>query len=170
MLSKIGIVLCFLSSTLAYGQQREFGGINFGAGLSLTFDTGHHDRVKEAIIDEAGIVRVTEESNFVPRIVLESHYFFPDAEQKCGYGPFVAIQPGTDDIINAIGFGFMVGFRKDSLTNQSWNIGVAFVIDPSVKVLGDGVIENNPLPSGETQIRFLTKEQAGIMFVASFAF
>ena len=94
---------------------RKFAGINFGVGISLTHDLGGSGRVSSAIVDDNGIVRVEKESNDVARVMLESHYFFEKNEghtffglteaEKWGHGPFLALQPGTDEIIEAIGFG-----------------------------------------------------------------
>ena len=83
-------------------------------------------------------------------------------------GPFIAIQPGTNEIIEAIGGGFMLGLRrKEGL--GSFNLGLGFVVDPSVQVLGSGIKENQPLPQGETQIRFKEKTQAGLLIIGSFS-
>ena len=53
----------------------DFEGINFGVALSLTMDTGNHDRVESAEVVN-GLVRVTKEKNDIPRVMLETHYFF----------------------------------------------------------------------------------------------
>ena len=79
-------------------QGRDFAGINFGIGISLTLDTGSNDRVESAELDEAGIVRISQDQNNVARIMLESHYFFlPKGEflgvvkeGRWGHGPFIA--------------------------------------------------------------------------------
>lgn len=41
-------------------DMRIFAGINFGVGISFTHDTGGHDRVDGAILEENGILRVAE--------------------------------------------------------------------------------------------------------------
>jgi len=167
----------------SYGssQGRNFAGINFGVGISLTRDTGSHDRVETAFIDENNIVRVSKNQNDIARIMLESHYFFEPRTSdfsfmgltkgiNWGHGPFISLQPGTDEIIEAIGIGWMVGFRRGGDDNSSLNLGIGYIIDPSVQVLGDGINENMPLPQGESQIRFKDTSQSGIMFIASFTF
>ncbi|MCF6324559.1 MAG: hypothetical protein L3J89_09590 [Gammaproteobacteria bacterium] len=183
-LKTILIFSCFgvLTVSTAYAEsEREFAGIKFGVGLSLTVDTGENSRVTSAELDENGIVRVSEEKNNVARIMLESHYFFtPKNNGKSflgltpagswGHGPFVAIQPGTDEIIEAIGLGWMVGFRRSKGSADSWNLGVGYVTDPSSKVLADGVTENQALPAGETQIRFKETNQTGVFILVSFGF
>jgi len=131
-------ILAFTISTLLSGQLlaedgppggREFAGINFGVGVSLTVDTGNNDRVESASLDQAGIVRVSRDQNDIARIMLETHYFFQPKNKLFGivdgHGPFVALQPGTDEIIEAIGLGWMVGFKRgEAGTNDSWNFGV----------------------------------------------
>ena len=57
------------------GYEGDFG---FGSGLSFTFDLGNHDRIKSAEVVD-GVVRVSDEENGIPRLVLEGHYFFRDS-------------------------------------------------------------------------------------------
>ena len=156
--------------------KEDFGGINFGVALSLTIDTGNHGRVENAEVVN-GLVRVTEEHNDIPRIMLETHYFF--FPNKCffghkngmwGIGPFVGIQNGSTEIIESIGAGLMIGFRRSEKVSDSFNIGIGFVVDPSVKILGDGIEENQPLPTGETQIRYKKTSQWGALIMISYAF
>lgn len=162
----------------------EFAGISFGVGLSYTHDLGKSDRIKSAQVDENGIVRVDDEENDIARIMLESHYFFAPPGRflwieglenekdiiRWGWGPFIAVQPGSEEIIEAIGAGIMVGFKRDRGENEfsSWNIGIGGIVDPNVRTLGDGIEENKPLPEGETQIRYKEKSQAGLLVLASF--
>lgn len=180
MLRKTILTLILISISLpAFSQTQEFAGLNFGVGISLTLDTGSNDRVDEAqIIDN--LVRVDKESNARARIMLESHYFFtPQPESgyflrvqngNWGIGPFVAIQPGTDEIIEAIGAGIMIGFKRANETSSSWNFGLGVVVDPNVQILGDGFQADLPPPGTETSIRFKEKSQTGILFVTSFSF
>lgn len=118
--------------------KRDFGGIKFGVGIAYTLDTGRFQRVREAELVN-GVVRVKHSEQSSARIVLESHYLFTpfdssannfmdsigvgknirgssdgmvSAKTNWGIGPFVAIQPGTDNIIDSLGTGFMIGFRR----------------------------------------------------------
>ena len=167
-------------------------GLRFGVGLSVTFDNGSDRRVSDAIVDANGLVRVTDEENSVTRVMLESHYFFPcdlrylwrteDERmslnkfftEDCGIGPFVAIQPGEDDIIDAASLGLMIGFKypySDLVSDRSsFNLGVGLVVDPNGQILGDGIEENEALPGAETEVRFKEKQQYGWLLVASFSF
>ena len=169
-------------------------GLNLGVGLSVTFDNGQDRRVESASLDENNIVRVDDEENSVTRILLEGHYFFPCDirhlwknktwtdqainhsffSDRCGFGPFVAIQPGEDEIVDAAAIGLMVGFKYadwlDVTDNSSFNLGVGLVVDPDGRILGDDVEENEPLPTGETSIRFKEKQQYGWLLLVSFSF
>ncbi|MEC4890103.1 MAG: hypothetical protein RI101_08575 [Nitrospira sp.] len=158
---------------------------NYGFGVALTYtqDLGRHDRVKNAQVVN-GVVRVTEDGNALPRIMLETHYFFkPEADlfwgvkaKEWGHGPFVALQPGSQNIVEAVAIGWMIGFRRadgdssDITKNSSFNLGVGFVVDPKVQVLGEGITKNQALPSGETQIRYRDTAQYGILILSSFSF
>ncbi len=162
--------------------QKEFAGLNFGAGISLTIDSGSNDRINGAQIvsnEQTGesVVRITDEENSVARVMLESHYFFQPATRiwnvkpgNWGVGPFVALQPGTDEIIEAVALGVMIGFKRPDETGTSWNIGIGVVVDPNVQILGDGFVENQAPPVGETQVRFKEKSQVGLLLIASFGF
>lgn len=165
----------------ALNKDNPISGLKLGVGLSLTHDLGENDRVDSASVVN-GIVRVESENNDVVRIMLESHFFFPQEKDfplfgrvkgnQWGWGPFVAIQPGSNEIIDAIGFGVMVGFKRtsDPSDASSWNIGMGFVVDPNVKVLGDGIQADQPLPPGETEVRFKEKSQWGLLIITSFTF
>jgi len=175
------LLTCF-SSSFAYAQEpdktREFAGLSFGVGISATFDLGENDRVSAAeVVND--IVRVTDKDNVRARIMLESHYFFKPEKafpltgtesEKWGYGPFIALQPGTDEIIESIGFGLMVGFRRDEDSDQSFNIGLGVAYDPNTQTLGADVIDGQPLPAGETDVRFLEQDQVGLLLLTSFSF
>lgn len=94
-----------------------------------------------------------------------------------GIGPFLAIQPGTDEIVESIGIGVMVGLRRggdDSEGNQSFNLGLGVVNDPSVQILGEGFVADQPAPLDENSnplpIRFRKTDQTGLLLLASFSF
>jgi hypothetical protein len=97
------------------------------------------------------------------------------------HGPFVAIQvgggtsavPGDKDLVTSYALGWMIGLRHPHLTtsdNASWNLGLGVRVDPNTKVLGDGIIANQPLPNGETVIRYKTEPRFGLMVMSSFSF
>lgn len=159
---------------------RTFAGLRFGVGLSLTINRDSRSQIKTAEI-VSGITRVSFEQNNEARIMLESHYFFTPKLKNdglfgvrtgnWGIGPFVAVQPGSDEIIDAIGAGFMIGFRRDGSDQpSSWNFGVGAIVDPNVTVLGDGFTENAAPPENETQVRLKQTSQRGIVLLTSFSF
>lgn len=165
----------------------KFGGIDFGVGIAFSADTGTNDRVREAELVN-GIVRVTHSDNVRARLILESHYFFtPMAEdgvrrlpifglentelkKTWGWGPFLAVQPSSEQVIDAIGGGVMVGLRKAGEGNDSFNIGLGLLVDLDTRILGDGILADQPLPAGETQIRFKRRDQTGVLLLSSFSF
>ena len=140
--------------------------LGFGIGLSYIQDLGKNDRVKSAELVN-GVVRVTDEQNGSAAIVFEGHYFFHNLK-TFGHGPFVAVQAGgSGDIITSVALGWMFGLRKHETDTRSWNLGIGLAADPNVQILGDGLTANDPLPEGETAIRFKEKTQFGLMFVFS---
>jgi len=281
--------LLFLTGTSS--AEETFAGLKFGVGLSLTLDTGKHDRIDTAEPDGNKIVRVIKEHNDIPRVLLETHYFFMPKKQfwlpfgsnlepgEWGWGPFIGLEPGSEKVIKAIGGGLMVGFLRREKTNieqkceneaealckctetdtkqgceyrakkacllncqrlcekkapdcpdskkptdtksaatdnlqtnvsanpaanppsdasckeavikacnapptdadckevaasakvkDSFNIGIGLMMDPSVKILGDGITENEPLPAGETTVRTKETSQWGVLFMVSYNF
>lgn len=154
---------------------RKFAGINFGVGISVTADTGSRDRVSAASIDANGIVRVDKKDDVRARVMLETHAFVKTwGDPRRGVGPFIALQPGTDEIIEAIGIGVMFGFKRtDAEDSDSFNIGIGFVVDPAVRVLGDEFVENMPAPldsmGNVIPVRFQERDQGGILLLGSFS-
>ncbi len=225
-----------LTNRAGSAANRDFAGLNFGVAISYTQDVGGDDRIDEAIVDGNNIVRVKKENNSIPRIMLETHYYFTpnwrifeglnlvngcstteihDALKTAGddtddvridtiatllkyspgslkdtnptvmttletcnkrvtwgIGPFVGIQGGTGEVIQALGAGIMIGFKYNELRDdpRSWNLGVGVVVDPNTKVLGDGIKENQALPAGETGVRLKETAQIGFLAILSFSF
>lgn len=155
----------------------KFGKLPLGAGLSLTIDLGKKDRIGSAEIIN-GTVRVIDQNNTPARLTLETHYFFKPnragpfglREKMWGFGPFIAVQPSDDRIIEAIGLGLMIGFRREETKTDSFNLGVGLMIDPDTRVLGDGFAINAPPPPGETEVRYRETTQKGIVLMTSFSF
>lgn len=175
----VATIILLFSPTHAVGDTTDLAGFKFGVGLTLTIDAGGLNRVQEAEVVN-GIVRITEERDVIPRLMLETHYFFVpqsnkffglfSADKMWGWGPFVGLQNGSDDIIEAIGIGLMIGFRRREDPAQSFNIGLGAIVDPSVKVLGDGIRQDEPLPAGETNIRYKHTDQWGFLIITSYSF
>jgi len=141
-----------------------------------------------------GIVRVSSEQEASAAIVLESHYFFIPTSPffgnvpagDWGHGPFIAIVAdtgGNTQTITSYALGWMIGLREPSWTydsqnkswsatysSSSWNFGVGLRVDPQAQVLGDGIVANQPLPAGETSIRYKTQPLYGVLLVSSFSF
>ena len=63
----------------------------------------------------------------------------------------------------------MIGFRQPD-KSSSWNLGIGVIYDPDTKTLGDGIRPNQPLPAGETMIRYKERAQKGVVILTSFSF
>lgn len=157
-------------------KYREFLGFNFGAGVGFSMDIEGPRRVDKAEV-RGGVVRVEQERKALPRILLETHYFFvPNASFFClrkpgtwGIGPFMGIQASADEAIDAFAAGVMMGFRRDDMS-QSLNLAVGAVLDSSVKVLGRGLRDGMPLPPGETTARLREEDRWGVGVFFSIGF
>jgi hypothetical protein len=173
----LAAIISFSFPNIAHAQQKppgkDFLGWNFGAAISLTYDIGKNPRVIEAEVDGNNIIRLKKTANAKPRVLLESHYFF--GAQSSGknnnfmFGPFLAFQPGKDEVVEAIGGGIMIGLQPAGKTDiPTFNIGIGFIVDPNEQVLGAGLTRNAPLPKNDT-LRFRTKDQIGALLTFSFS-
>jgi hypothetical protein len=57
----------------------------------------------------------------------------------------------------------------DKLFDRDLNLGLGFMVDDDVKILGDGFEENQLPPPGETEIRYRMTDQVSLLFVVSIA-
>jgi hypothetical protein len=100
---------------------------------------------------------------------------------ELAHGPFVAIEvgggssgtPKADGLITAIAMGWMVGLRHPASSpdsKSSWNFGLGLRVTPNSQILGDGIIANQPLPAGETLIRYKNEPRYGVTLLSSFSF
>lgn len=150
-------------------RTNDFAGLNFGVGVGIVGTPSNRLARTAQVIN--GVVRVDDSPTVTASILLESHYFFTGDHPKWGHGPFVALRSGgeTNQVIDSIGVGYMVGFRYKETSPTSWNIGAGLSVTPNAKTLGDGVSRNEPLPLGETEVRFKNRSLLGFMVLASFS-
>jgi hypothetical protein len=146
------------------GANSKFLGFNWGLGIGYELGLGP-TRVGDAEVVN-NIVRVKEDATDGVRAVLEAHHFFEVSRGKIGIGPVAAVQLGSDGS-SAVSFalGAMIGWKDqdDKTSAGSWNLGIAYDLSQGVKVLGDGITANKPLPAGETQIRYKTQSAGGLL-------
>jgi hypothetical protein len=176
-----------------------WGGLGWGIGIGTNFDVVGSRVVTATAVNNIVRIE-DKSSNVGVGFVLEAHYFLRDyffgstgratmcpktiTERYCmevAHGPFVAIEvgggttavPTASSLVTAYVLGWMVGLRHPNLTKSetsSWNFGVGLRVDPRAKVLGDGFVPNQPLPAGETAIRYRTEPRLGITLLSSFSF
>lgn len=138
----------------------------FGVGLAVTTNLGKERSIQEAQLVN-GIVRVTSERQVVPRLMLEKHWYLRD-DWKGGYKPGLFVGAsllGDRQVMDAVALGFLAAFKPNSGTTTTHNLGIGIALQPYSRVLGDGLSKNQPLPAGETQIRYKeTNRTALILF------
>jgi hypothetical protein len=76
------------------------------------------------------------------------------------------LQPGSDNVIEAFAVGWMWRL-PDKLSSRAINMGIGYIVDQNVQILGDGIRRNEPLPAGETDVRFRTTDQEGFLLMIS---
>jgi len=163
-----------------------------GAGLGITVTPGASDQVDEAFVVDGKIVATKKNTN-AARMMFEFHQLFTtnvftsggreDARKQLaacqidplfcpmfGVGPFVALQMSDDNSVASVGVGIMIGVRNDPRKDTSFNFGIGVQWDSKVKKLADGFEIGKPLPTGETDIRFVEKGEARLMFGISLGF
>ncbi len=146
----------------------SFLGLKWGVGLGYSF--GDEDFIEQAELVD-GVIRVTDDQTDQARVLLEFHkYFWCNNQHKSaetGCGPFVAVAASSDDLLKGVGIGFMYGWRgHDEKASDGFSVGIGAILDNDVRSLADGFDANQPLPSGETEIRYETKSRwSAILFV-----
>jgi len=176
-----------------------WGGLGFGVGIGADFDLRGNRIVDAELDGNKIVRIKDSTSNVNVGLVLEAHYFLRDfilpgsvcapkvfpltySCTEVGHGPFVAIEAGSASTkgtvggpINSYALGWMVGLHhvptgaNAKPNTTSWNFGIGLRIDPSAKVLGDGIVANQPLVAGDT-LRTKQEPRAGIILVSSFSF
>jgi hypothetical protein len=180
---------------------KPIAGLGFGAGVALSFGQSRVNnalavgpnnivRVTDSSPVSAGLVF---ESHYFfeqqPAQILGSAQPI-----QWGHGPFIALDASTDgssistagsgtgSIYAGVSMGWMVGFRRITAPlpgqaniytadNNSWNFGVGLHVNPKATVLGDGIVANMPLPTGETNpVRTRSEARYGVMLLTSYAF
>ena len=152
-------------------QEKVFGGFNVGAGVMVGFDLGNKQRVQKASVVN-GVVRIDQASSSNIGVIAEVHklYQYDSKGGQWGYGPYVGlVLSGENNIINAASAGVMFGFLPKG-DKQSLNIGVGAMVTPNAQVLGDGIEANQPLPAGETGVRYKNTTIYGVAVAISFGF
>lgn len=152
--------------------QASFADLKFGVGIGVAL--GDSAQVSEATIEgETQLVRVKKRERDQVRLVFEAHkYVAFGAGCQWGHGPFVSVQTGGDGAsLNSLGLGWMFGMRDDvdGIDGAGWSLGIGYYLDNSVRKLGDGIHENQPLPAGD-QLRFKEESDGGFMLVFSRTF
>jgi len=157
------------------GVAAQLKGFGFGVALGFRINVYKPDIVTDASIDANGVVRVDTRSNATAGFVLESHYFFLRSKEDdygnktFGMGPFVAVQPGSDQIVTAIGVGWMAGWRRNN-AGGAFTLGVGYASIPSAKVLGDEFVPGQAAPAGATAVRFQQRDKGSILAICGFTF
>jgi hypothetical protein len=159
-----------------------FTGWGFGSGIIFLAKGTGPDRVSQASIDVNGIVHVDTRNNTSTGLALEIHHFFYSHKNSSdhptwGMGPFVGLQAGTSNIINAVGVGWMVGWKAlpgNTDSHAAFNLGVGYAGIPTVQSLGDEFKDGQKAPVDKDgkplPIRYFTHDSGAFMFMASFTF
>ncbi len=136
--------------------------VGFGLGVGWTHNLGPR-RVESVSVTPNRIVRIDDERNDLVRVMPEVHLWIDRwDEQRWSWGPFLAVAPGSR-IIDAVGGGLMVGYRPHQRDRYSVNFGIGGTLDLDTRVLGDGLMANEPLPPRETGARTKQTTGAGLL-------
>jgi hypothetical protein len=158
----------------------DFLNSSFGWGVGAAHTLGK-SRVDSASVVN-GIVRVDQTSTTRPIVALEAHHFFmlgkwnpADDTRVWAHGPFASVQASSDNSsVLSFGVGWMIGWSDEIQSTQvptkSWNLGVGVLVEGGTQRLGDGIHANEPLPDGETQIRYKKSGSSSIFVLFSRAF
>jgi hypothetical protein len=150
-------------------RREEFFSKYFGVGVFANIDLGANQRVESARVVN-GIVRIEESNRVQLGVLLEAHKFINmNASGTKADGPFVGLVAGSEGVISSGALGWMWAWRPVSDT-YSMNLGIALMVSPDTQVLGDGIVEDQPLPAGETDVRYKKITTYGVTVAVSFGF
>lgn len=175
VLSLLGVLLLCLAQVIyatdeekkteAKPSKEESFWDTFGVGLAVTTNLGKERSIQEAQLVN-GNVRITSERQVVPRLMLEKHWYLSN-DWKGSYKPGLFIGAsllGDRQVMDAVAFGFLAGFKPNPGTTTTHNLGIGIALQPYSRVLGDGLSKNQPLPAGETQIRYKETNRTALIF------
>jgi hypothetical protein len=161
---------------------------NFFTKLGVGGAVGWTHNLGKTIVKGAsspnGIVRIDSEQNDQVRPWVEVHAWFYEwnewggmdegdplaAEKKnrWGIGPFVAVAPGAN-FVDSVAMGIMLGrkYKTESESNLSFNLAVGAALNLNQQSLAVGFNANQPLPPGETSVRYQTKSTGAVLVMFS---
>lgn len=149
-------------------SEKDFLGLSWGLGFGYSF--GFDESVDGAEIDAGGVVRVTSDRRWQPRLLLEFHKYFWSKRARSGgvrgAGPFVAVSATQDEVLSGVGMGLMLGFKARDTDSDGFSVGLGVVLDAKVRDLASGFDEDEPAPAGATEVRFRERSRwSGLLFV-----
>jgi hypothetical protein len=152
-------------------SQVKFMGVSWGLGFGFSFSSD--ELVDDAVVVN-GIVKVKSQKKQQPRAVMEFHRYFwcnkDYTDGKRGCGPFIAVAATADDVLSGVGFGFMYGVKRGDGENNGFSIGVGAILDGNVRDLAEGFQVDQPLPPGETTVRFEDKARWSALVFGTMTF
>lgn len=110
-----------------------------------------------AFIDDLGFVRITEERDALPRLLMESHWTTRCFHALVGCGPAIFVQLAgglTEDLFDAAGGGIAITLGGGA---TSFNLIAGALLDFSVERLRPEYIHGFPSPTPE--LIFLNKKE-----------
>lgn len=148
----------------------RFGQFNFGLGIGIS-DLSRADVLETQI--EQGLVRVTDSEKTKRGLWLETHYLLDRYAfgKYASHGPFFGIQVlEGDDVIKSVALGYMISLKrspiKDKTSKTAFNLGLG-LHTTKIKVLGNGIVEDQALPTGVESVRLKSKDETGVMLMFS---
>ncbi len=154
---------------------------NLGFGIAFTASTFFKNFVTEAEV-ESGNIRLIKQQYLFGDIMLETHKFWSLATKKyegkyftfdsitIGVGPFfgVLIDSNSSTVINALASGLMFGFRPDTSSPNSLNIGIGLTARFKMSELRSDLTLDGPLPVGVPGVKYQESTNVGLTLVFSF--
>ena len=143
---------------------------NFFEGMStgIALIKPKQKTVREASVINGKVVVTSESKVENTLMVLKSFPISKTTHSNCqgasqwascaawmiGAGFNIGSQGSAGQVIDFLGVGLTVGSGQEADKAAAWYAGIGIGRRFNQKVLGDGLRENEPLPAGETQIRY----------------
>jgi hypothetical protein len=155
----------------AIRKLQEFQGLKWGVGFGFAISSG--DLITEAAVVD-GVVRATKDESERAIAILEGHNYLKACQgdgAKRGCGPYLGVIADSNDVLAGVSLGFMFGWKSEQdPSSQGFSIGLGALLQNDIKDLADGFSENEPLPPGESDVRFVEKGRWSAVLFATRTF
>ena len=188
----VAIALCAFPAHVSNAETNDVLK-NFGVGIGALCGGPGGGPIGEAVIGADKKIHVTKQENTEARLILEYHFWLATEEENtmivqlarvlhipgsektkhedgvvAGGLQVVVLTDSANAKIDGFGGGYICGVRSSD-EKRSFNIGIGAVLQNEYRQFASGFADGQPLPEGETEIRYKDTSAVRYYVVASFS-